>query len=279
MASGESTSASWKLPFSQAWAQSALAHTAKCWFAVTVAGQIVFAAYILFLYGAAAARSDFAAWNQVMTHGHVEGASAGNAATAIHLLGAALIMLSGAMQLVPRLRHKAPAFHCWNGRVYLGAAVVASVTGTYMVWWRGAVGDTVQHIGTTLNGLAILLSAFMALKYIRVRNIEAHRRWALRLFLVVSGVWFFRIGLMFWLALNRGPAGFDPATFQGPFLTFLAFAQWLVPLAILELYIRCRTHGGAAAHLSMSFLMAAVTLAMAIGIGIATVNMWLPNIL
>ena len=33
-----------------------------------------------------------------------------------------------------------------------------------------------------------------------------------------------------WMILNNRPGGFDPVAFQGPFLNFLAFAQYLVPL-------------------------------------------------
>ena len=279
MASGNATAASWESVSStmQTWARLALRHAARCWFVMTVAGQLMFAAYIVSLYGGAALRSDFAAWNRLMTHGHVDGAHAGNIATGLHLLGAAVIMLSGALQLLPGLRARAPSVHRWNGRLYLGAAVVASLTGIYMVWWRGAVGGTVQHLGTTLNGALVLVFAGMALQRIRVREVEAHRRWALRLFLAVSGVWFFRIGVMFWLAINHGPVGFDPRTFEGPFLSFLAFAQYGVPLAILELYLLCRARGGVAAHLGMTCLLAGATLVMAIGIVVATAGMWLPN--
>jgi hypothetical protein len=261
----------------QRWARPALAHAAACWLGVAAVGQLAFAAYIASLYGGAALRGDFASWNRLMTHGHVEGAPAGNIATGIHLLGAALIMLCGALQLLPRLRARMPSLHRWNGRLYLGAAAGASLTGIYMVWWRGAAGGTVQHIGTTLNGLLVLLFAGIALQRIRVRKVDAHRRWALRLFLAVGGVWFFRIGLMFWLALNRGPVGFDPRTFEGPFLVFLTFAQYCVPLAILELYFLCRARGGVAAHLGMALLLAGATLATGIGIVVATGAMWLPN--
>ena len=52
---------------------------------------------------------------------------------------------------------------------------------------------------------------------------------------MASGVWFFRVGLMLWVVVNQGPAGFDTETFRGPFLTFLSLAQSLLPLAILEL--------------------------------------------
>lgn len=276
MAAGSSTIAVSRTPFTQQHAQAVLDWTTRGWFAVMLAGQLMFAAYIAILYGGAAIAGDFAAWNKVMPRGHVAGASAGNAAIGVHLLGSAIIMLSGALQLVPALRARAPKVHRWNGRLYFGAAVAASLTGIYLVWWRGAVGDTVQHLGTTFNGVLILLCAAMAVQRIRTGKVAAHRRWALRLFLAVSGVLFFRIGLMFWLAVNGGPAGFDPATFRGPFLSFLAFAQTLLPLAILELYLRCAGRS-AARQLSMALLLAALTLAMAIGSAVAAAMLWLPH--
>ena len=277
MVSGNAITASWRAGSTHGRAARALAWAATLWFVVTVAGQLVFAAYVVLLYGGAAVRGSFGQWNTVMTHGHVAGDGVGNAATGIHLLMAATIMLSGALQLVPRLRARAPAFHRWNGRLYLAAAVGASVTGIYMVWWRGAVGDVVQHIGTSVNGLLVLAFAGMALQRILARDVAAHRRWAMRLFLAVSGVWFFRVGLMFWLAVYGGPAGFDPGTFRGPFLSFLAFAQFVLPLAVLETYLVCRARGGAGAHWFMAGVLSALTLALGVGIAVATVGMWLPH--
>jgi hypothetical protein len=261
----------------QRWSTTALGAAVKWWFVTLVTGQLIFAAYIAALYGGATVRGDLAGWNAVMPHGYVPGDRAGNLAIGVHLLLAFAIMLSGALQLVPQVRARAPALHRWNGRFYLAGAVVAALTGLYMVWFRGAVGDRLQHIGISLNALLILLFAVMALRRALQRDFAAHGRWALRLFLAVGGVWFFRVGLMFWLAVNGGPAGFDPKTFTGPFLSFLAFAQYLLPLAALELHLRARAHGGVAAHFGMAMTLALLTLSMTIGIGVATMGMWLPR--
>ena len=258
-------------------ATSALQWSVRCWYAVTVLGQLMFVSYLLAVYGGAVIRGRLEGWNVVMPHAYVPGASMGNFAIGAHLLVAAVIMLGGALQLLPRLRALAPRFHRWNGRVYLAGAVVGSLSGLYMMWGRGTVGDMVQHLGTSLNAILILACAALALRMALLRDIAAHRRWALRLFLCVSGVWFFRVGLMFWIAVNGGPAGFDPATFTGPFLSFLAYAQYLLPLAMLELYLRCRAHGGVVAHAGMALALAALTLAMCVGIAVATMGMWLPR--
>ncbi|SEN29164.1 Predicted membrane protein [Duganella sp. CF517] len=258
----------------EARAALALSAAARFWFVATVVGQLVFAAYIVLLYGGAAAGGDWNGWNKVMSHGFVRADLAGNIVTAAHLLLAAVIMVGGTLQLIPQLRARAPSFHRWNGRVYLAGAVVAALSGLYMLWFRGAVGDTVQHLGTSLNAVLVVACAAMTVRRALARDFSAHRRWALRLFLCVSGVWFFRVGLMFWLAVNGGPAGFDIDTFTGPFLSFLSFAQYLLPLAVLELYLRC---GGVAARCATALLLAVLTVAMALGIAVATMGMWWPR--
>lgn len=259
------------------WAARALSASARFWFLATVIGQLFFAAYIVALYGGTAARGNLPGWNAVMSHGHVPGDGAGNVATGIHLLLAAILMLGGALQLVPQVRRHLPALHRWNGRVYLAGAVLAALSGLYMLWWRGAVGDTTQHLGISLNAVLILVFAGLALKNVLQGDIAAHRRWALRLFLAVSGVWFFRVGLMCWLAVNGGPAGFDPQTFTGPALSILAFAQYLLPLAVLEAYLRCRDGGNAMLRLGMAAVLALLTVAMSVGIAVAAMGMWLPR--
>ncbi|MBB5606347.1 MULTISPECIES: DUF2306 domain-containing protein [unclassified Janthinobacterium] len=265
-------------PRLQAWSATALASATIFWFVATVIGQSIFAVYILALYGGSGVRGNFKGWNQVMTHGHVVGDMAGNLVTGAHLLLAMLIMLGGALQLVPQVRRRAPAFHRWNGRVYLAGAAVAALSGLYMVWLRGAVGDMVQHVGTSLNAVLVLFFAGLALRRALQRDVAAHSRWALRLFLAVSGVWFFRVGLMFWIVIHGGPSGFNPDTFTGPFLGFLSYAQYLLPLTVLQLYLLCRDHGGTAARFGMAALLVLCTVAMSIGIVVATMGMWLPNI-
>lgn len=257
---------------------AALTSAARFWLLVAATGQLIFLVYIVSFYGRSSLRGDFAAWNKVLPHGYVAGDSMGNAALAGHMLLAAIITLGGLLQLIPAVRTHAPRLHRWNGRAYLVAAVAASVTGIYMVWFRSASGDPLQQVAITLNGALIICCAFMTVRHALARRIAAHRRWALRLFLVVSGVWFFRVGLMFWIGVNGGPVGFDPATFRGPALVFLGFAQSLLPLAVLECYLRARDSGGGAARSAMAAALVILALAMGAGIGVATMGMWWPNI-
>jgi predicted membrane protein DUF2306 len=260
-------------------AEAALTGAARLWFVVTVAGQWIFAAYIVALYGGAAARGDLGAWNAVLPHGYVAGHPLGNLALAAHLALAAVLHVGGPLQLVPWIRGRFPAFHRRLGRVYVPTACAAGVSGLYLALsGRKVVGDLSQHVAIVINGVLILACAVMAWRTAVARDFGAHARWALRLFLVVSGVWFFRVGLMFWLAVNGGPVGFDPKSFSGPFLTFLAFAQYLLPLAVAEAYTRARTGGSAAARLATAVALAAAAAAMALGILVAARVLWLPRL-
>ena len=259
-------------------ADTALRAAAALWVGVAISGQLLFALYVTGFFGRAALGGQYETWNKVLPHGYVAGDTAGNLVVASHLAFAVAILVGGAVQLMPFVRRRWPRVHRWNGRAYLFAALVMSVGGLVMVWTRGAVGDLSQHIAISINALLILGCAGMALRHAVARRVDAHRHWALRLFLVVGGVWFFRIGLMFWIVVNQGPAGFDPQTFTGPFLTFLGFAQYVVPLAVLELYLRAQRRGSAATRFATAALLVTLTLATLAGVAAAAALMWLPRL-
>ena len=259
-------------------AAPALRAAAAFWFGVTVLGQLLFAFYVAVFYGRAAAQGRLEDWNKVLQVGYVPGDTVGNLVLALHLLFAVVVTAGGALQLVPQIRRTWPRFHRWNGRIYLLSAAVASVGGLIMIWTRKTGGDLSQDLAISINALLILGFAGMALRHALARRFDVHRRWALRLFLAVSGVWFFRIGLMFWIVANHGPVGFDPKTFTGPFLTFLSFAQYLVPLGVLQLYFHAQERRDPRGQLAMAGGLLLLTLAMMGGIAAAAAIMWLPHL-
>lgn len=258
---------------------NALDYSVKFWFMAMVVGQVAFVYYIVAFYGGALAHGTPEAWNKVLPHGYVAGDVTGNLALGAHLLVAAIVTLSGLLQVVPKIRSAAPTFHRWNGRVYVSAAIIASLTGIVFGWSRGTAGGAGQGVGITINGLLILLCAVQAWRYARARDFACHRRWALRLFLVASGVWFFRVGLMMWLIVNHGqPVGFDAQTFTGPALIILGVADYLLPLALLEIYMRAKSGGNSWARLGTASLMFSATLLMCVGIFGAIMGLWLPRL-
>lgn len=259
-------------------ADETLTATARSWFFVAISGQMMQAAYVTWFYGRTALQGQVEAWDRVLSRGYIRGDAAGNVAVIVHLLAAVILVVGGAMQFIPGVRDRAPRFHRWTGRIYLVTAVAASLAGLYMTWVRGTRGDVSQHVGGSLNAILIMLCAFFALRTALARRFDAHRRWALRLFLVVSGAWFYRVGLFLWVLVNEGPVGFDLATFRGPTLTFLSFANSIVPLVVLELYLYAQNRAGAPARLAMAAALFIMTVAMGIGILAATMVLWLPII-
>ena len=73
-------------------------------------------------------------------------------------------------------------------------------------------------------------------------------------------------------------AGIDFETFTGPFLYALGFAQYLLPLAMLEWYFRIQRGVGSGEQALFAGTLGALTLYMAVGIFAATTGMWLPRI-
>jgi uncharacterized membrane protein len=258
-------------------ADGALKAAARFWFVVTVIGQLAFAFAIASFFGLTALRGDFHGWSKFITHGYVPGDTIGNLAVAMHVASAAIIMLAGAVQLVPGVRNRFPAFHRWNGRIYMLTVVILSLAGLYMTWIRGSVGGPFQHLISTLGAVLIWLCAAMALRYALARDFKTHRRWALRFFLVASGSWFFR--LMFFLyMLVFGPVALDPTTLQGPLLTSISFAQYLVPLAVLEIYLRAQDGSRAPRRLATAAGLFVLTLAMGAGIFAVSMAIWVPDV-
>lgn len=250
--------------------------SARAWFLAALASQWLFTAYIAWtlvrpLMGSDAASVD----NTRLITGHVEGDTAGNAALLAHVLAAAIINGVGLLQLVPALRRRVPSWHRWAGRAFMVLSLLAALSGFYMVWIRGSRLSDVSAAAITLNGILILIAVAMAWRLAVRRRFVEHRRWAIRAFLLVSGVWMLRLGLMAWVIVNQGPRGNTPRL-DGGFDTVWVFGCYLIPLAIAELYFRAEKGGRATrfAAAGMLALSAAFTLLGTFG---ALSFMWLPH--
>lgn len=276
MSATMSTALHWRRFELDSVADTVLKAAARFWFGVTVLGQLAFGFAVASFYGLTALRGDYHGWK--FTNGFVPGVTKGNWAVVMHVTSAAIIMLAGAIQLVPQVRNRLPVFHRWNGRIYMLTTVILAGAGLYMTWIRGSVGDVWQHLGSTGNAVLIWLFAGLALRSAMSRDFRRHRRWALRFFLVVSASWFIRIMLFLTFLVFQRPVGFDPTTFTGPYLTFLSFAQYLIPLAVLELYFFAQDRPGALRRVAMAGLLFVLTLAMAAGLFGATMGVWVPQV-
>lgn len=223
-----------------------LGAAAALWFAVALVGQWIFMAYIAVFYGATTLTGHMQAWTRLtmVSMSYVRGDAAGNLVFAAHALAAGLVALAGALQLVPAIRHRAPAVHRWTGRAYLLAVIGAALAGLYLVWIRNDRPSPVGATSLTLNAALMIAFAVQAWRMAQGGDYIAHRRWALATYIVANGQWFFRMGVIAWFVAWRAPVGIVDAA-HGNLIYVMDFACYLVPLALLGLYLRARAAGGA----------------------------------
>ncbi|MEO1037648.1 MAG: DUF2306 domain-containing protein [Pseudomonadota bacterium] len=235
-------------------------------------------AFIVGYYGSRTLRGNFAAWNdKSLIDGYIAGDLAGNLMFISHVLLAVVVVLGGLVQLVPAIRKHAINVHRWNGRVFLAVSSFLALGGLWLTFGRGTALSTVSAIATAINALLILVFAGLAWRYARRRQIDLHRRWALRTFMVVSGVWFIRIGLMGWIIINQGPVGMN-RTLSGPADIAIVFGSYLIPLAVLEVYLRAKRSTRALQKALAVGVVGLSTAFTAVGVFGAIVLLWLPDL-
>ncbi|WOI54772.1 DUF2306 domain-containing protein [Parvularcula sp. LCG005] len=247
------------------------------WYIVAAIGQAIFIYYIFAFYGEATVQNDLGSLNEkdVIT-GIVDGDETGNFLFITHALGAAVITLGGLLQLIPAIRRYAPAFHRWNGRIFMLMAYMMALGGLMMVWVRGSYTSMAGAVGITGNALCIILFATIALRLAMRRRINEHRKWAMRLFLAANGVWFIRVFVMAWIIINQSPRWLGDGL-EGPAGVAISFAAFFLPVAVLQLYFAAQDSRSAAPKYIMGGGLILGTLIMAMGIFGATLFMWGPH--
>ncbi len=248
------------------------------WFVVAAIGQIGFVYFIIAYYGQRTAIGDFAGWNdKPLIDGHIENDPVGNVMFIVHVLLTVVITLGGLVQLIPTIRNRAKGFHRWMGRVFIVVAFVMALGGLWLTWGRGTYLSVVSGAAISINAVLIVLFATIAWRLAAQRRIDAHRRWAMRAFLVVNGVWFLRVGIMAWVLFNQGPRWMD-RTLSGPADIALVFGCYLAPLAMVEVYFAAQRSAKAAPKIAATVLLGVMTLVMGVGIAGTFAFMWGPFI-
>jgi hypothetical protein len=256
--------------------ETALKAAVWFWFLAAVIGQWVFFYYIVAFYGPSTFQGNFQDWskNTFLFKGYVAGDTAGNLLFGAHALLAAVIAFGGTLQLVPQIRSRAVVVHRWNGRLFLVTAFAASFAGLYLVWVRGDRPSIVGALALSLNAALIIVFGALAWRAAIAGEISAHRRWALRTYLVANAQWFIRIGIFAWIIVNRGPVGITDGS-DGPFNYFADFACYLLPLAVLELYLYAKENAGPRGRFATAIGLVVLTTLMGIGIfGVSTFAWW-----
>lgn len=247
-----------------------LVRTAAVWLAAALIGQWLFLTYIAGFYGPSTLSGDFEAWarNKMLSNAYRPGDLVGNLTFGAHALLAGVIAFGGALQVMPQVRARWPRFHRWNGRVFLITAVSLSLTGLSLIWLRAPEPEKISHWAITGNAVLILAFAGLAYATARRRDFVAHRRWALRLYLVSNAQWFTRVGFMVWMMFS-GALGLKGV--NGTAFLVWTFGCYLLPLAVLEIYLRARDSRSGRVKLIAAGVLTVFTLLMLAGTAMFTV--------
>ncbi len=154
----------------------------------------------------------------------------------LHMIAGAAITLVVPVQVLPSIRHRVPALHRWTGRIIIAASLVASGGGLLFILRKGTIGGTIMDAGFALYGALLGLAALLAIAAARRGDFALHRRWALRLAVLILGSWLFRVHYGLWYAATGGVGSNEALT--GLFDRIQVFAFYLPYLGILELYLR-----------------------------------------
>lgn len=162
-----------------------------------------------------------------------EGAPFGNWMIFGHMVLGGWIVLQAPFQLWSLPRRRWPALHRAGGYVFFSAAMLTGILGLVYIALRGTIGGLPMNAGFALYGLLLCGAAAMTLRAARARRFEAHRRWALRLFVLAMGSWLYRVHYGVWYAATGGLASNE--AFTGAFDLVQNIAFYLPYLLLLEL--------------------------------------------
>jgi uncharacterized membrane protein len=147
----------------------------------------------------------------------------------VHLIGGAVAITFGALQLNQRIRRRNPAVHRWLGRCYVIAVLAAGGAGLYLATM--AYGGLPSSIGFGLLAILWVSSTMTAYVCIRRGRVDLHRKWMLRSYSLT----FAAVTLRIWLPLSV-IAGLP----YGPSYVAISWLCWVPNLIFVEWFVLTR---------------------------------------
>lgn len=253
-----------------------LRRSAQFTLAAILLGQISFIAYIVLFYVRFSMTGQFERLNDKP---HLSGFEAtdpvGSGIFLLHVFGGGLIIGLGLLQLVSGFRRRPLKLHRWAGRAYAAIAVLSALNGLWLTWMRGSYISIPSALAVSGNAIAILICVRFTVRYARRKQFRAHQEWAFRAFIVVSGVWFFRVMIMAFNLIGKGLFSF-PSDLMPLAMDVMNFASYLLPLAIFELYRQAERRKRPALNIAASLTLNISTFLLAIGMFGTIRFMWMP---
>jgi uncharacterized membrane protein len=152
---------------------------------------------------------------------------------ALHVVGAILFALLGALQFSAGLRRRRPALHRLMGRIAVVAGLVVALTGLWMTLfypWANNDGEAVYAM-RLLFGVAMLASIVLGFAAIRRRDIASHQAWMMRGYAIGMGAGTQVFTHLPWFIFaSTAPGELPRAVMMG--------AGWVINLAVVEWIVR-----------------------------------------
>jgi uncharacterized membrane protein len=237
----------------------------------------LFAVYVLANY-LGALFSDLERWNVPLPRLYDASHPAATVSIGAHFATGALLLLLAPLQLLGIVRERWPALHRWLGRVTVVAAALTGLAGLGFIVAQGTIGGAPMNVGFGLYGLLMTLAAVQTARFARARELERHRRWALRLYALIIGSWLYRMEYGFLFALARG-AGHS-RTFDAAIDVVMSFFFYVPNLLLVELSLRAGALSTSRWRaLALDAVMVLATLLVLVGTWFFAANLWGPAIL
>ncbi|HYV45078.1 MAG TPA: DUF2306 domain-containing protein [Myxococcaceae bacterium] len=152
----------------------------------------------------------------------------------VHIIGASLFCVLGALQFAPAFRRRSPRWHRLAGRVLVAGGLAAALSGLWMtVFYPPGQGDgALLFVFRLFFGSGMAASLVLGFVAARRRDFASHRAWLARAYAIGMGAGTQALlGLP--LTLIFGPPGV-------PLRTTFMFAGWALNLALAEWGLQVR---------------------------------------
>ncbi len=146
--------------------------------------------------------------------------------SAMHVIGGAIVIITGGFQFWPSLRRDDINFHRWLGRIYLVFVLIGGIGG--LVIAPRSDGGLVAHFGFGTLAVLWLFSGWQAYACIRRGDIASHRAWMMRNYSMTFGAVMLRVYLALFATAGIGFVDAYPT---------VSWIAWVPNLILVEWYL------------------------------------------
>jgi uncharacterized membrane protein len=156
----------------------------------------------------------------------------------VHVVGATLFWLLGAVQFAPGVRRRRPGWHRTAGRLVVPCGLAVALSGLWMtLFYPRPPGESALLTGfNVVFGSAMAGCLVRGFAAARRRDIARHRAWMTRGYAIGLGAGTQFVAQLCWLLLAGPPGGVSGA--------LLMLAGWVVNLAVAERALRSARRRG-----------------------------------